>query len=443
MEEGEFGAAVAKLAQVITLSPNYAPAYLDQSKCYIELGESGLANQTLDTVIQLTGTRAPKIFAEASSLKADIMLDLGLFQDVVDNLNAALQLDPSDAALLFKRGKALIRLASQNQASGFGGDEAGAYFDQAIDSLTRSLAIDDSQAEAYVERSRAWGALQNLEKSIDDLEQAAELDSENTQYQARLGYSYLTRAQREGAKPTADKNEVARDYQLSIDSFSKYLAVEGKKDKSGFEDLEDPEARTPGEIFLARSGAQIALAKETRSSGLYGSALADADNAYKFDDEYPIGALYQRAVAQRLQGDNDAAMETFSEVIEFPPSQFHPEALLRRGILFFYKGDLEAARGDFRESTELSVGLGDVRPDFWTGATYAKEGRYHEAIRSYSKAIRTNPSYKPALNNRGLVHMALGQYRRAANDFEELVRKNGKDQVSRQRMERARQLMRR
>ena len=35
MEEGEFGAAVAKLAQVITLSPNYAPAYLDLSLIHI------------------------------------------------------------------------------------------------------------------------------------------------------------------------------------------------------------------------------------------------------------------------------------------------------------------------------------------------------------------------------------------------------------------------
>ena len=444
MEQGDYGAAVTKFAQIIGLQPNYVPAYLDQSKCYIELGEAALANQTLDTVIQMAGTRNPEIFAEASGLKADVMMDMGLYQDVVDNLNAAIQLTPSDPALLFKRGKALIRLASQSQAAAFGGgEETGAYFQQAIDSLTRSIGIDEDQAEAYVERSQAYTATGRLDKSIDDLEQATELESDNTQYKAKLGYAYLGRAQREAAKPIADKNEVANDYQQAIAAFSQYIDVEGQKDKSEFEDMEDPTAATPEQIFLARSGAQLSLAKETGSTGLYSAAQADADSAYNFNDDYPVGALYQRGVAQRLQGDLDAASKTFTEVIDFGASQFQPEALIRRGIIYFYKNDFEAARGDFRQSTELTGGLGDARPDFWTGATYAKEGRYQEAIRHYSKSIRSNPAYKPSYNNRGLVYMALGQYGRAARDFEELVRKDSKDNVARRRLEQARQMMRR
>lgn len=46
---------------------------------------------------------------------------------------------------------------------------------------------------------------------------------------------------------------------------------------------------------------------------------------------------------------------------------------------------------------------------------------YEEAIADYNKAIRLNPDYALAYNNRGLVYRKLGKYKKALKDYTKAI----------------------
>ena len=48
-------------------------------------------------------------------------------------------------------------------------------------------------------------------------------------------------------------------------------------------------------------------------------------------------------------------------------------------------------------------------------------GQYQRAIQDYDKAIRLNPKYADAYNNRGAAYSGLGQYQRAMQDYDKAI----------------------
>ena len=58
------------------------------------------------------------------------------------------------------------------------------------------------------------------------------------------------------------------------------------------------------------------------------------------------------------------------------------------------------------------------------GVKLMDQGKLKEAIAEYDEAIRLNPKYALAYNNRGSAYYELGQYERAIQDFDEAIRLN-------------------
>ena len=75
-----------------------------------------------------------------------------------------------------------------------------------------------------------------------------------------------------------------------------------------------------------------------------------------------VSAIYQKAVAQRLAGDLQAAADTFTDVLRLNPG--FAEALLRRGIVYYYLDEPDLARGDFLDVLQFSE-QPDGRAQFW------------------------------------------------------------------------------
>ena len=61
------------------------------------------------------------------------------------------------------------------------------------------------------------------------------------------------------------------------------------------------------------------------------------------------------------------------------------------------------------------------RPTNW-GIAYADLGQHKLAMQYYTEAIRLNPQYAEAYNNRGLAHLNVEQYQRAIQDLDEAIR---------------------
>jgi tetratricopeptide (TPR) repeat protein len=64
---------------------------------------------------------------------------------------------------------------------------------------------------------------------------------------------------------------------------------------------------------------------------------------------------------------------------------------------------------------------------FLRGVAYAQLGRYHRAIRDYDEAIRMNPQYSMALNNRADAWLRLGEPAQGMPDIERALTINPRE----------------
>jgi tetratricopeptide (TPR) repeat protein len=144
-----------------------------------------------------------------------------------------------------------------------------------------------------------------------------------------------------------------------------------------------------------------------------------------------------------MMNELDAAIESFSEALETPETragQIQSEALLRRGIVWFRKGDYRLALQDFADASGFSR---DPRASFWEGLAHAQMGNFEAAVSAYSLALQDRPVFSMAHMNRGLAYMHLGRYERAIEDFNQVLRRDRDHRQARAQRERAVQMLRR
>ena len=67
-------------------------------------------------------------------------------------------------------------------------------------------------------------------------------------------------------------------------------------------------------------------------------------------------------------------------------------------------------------------GLSAAKQHFNAGFELQDQGRLTEAIQDYDEAIRLDPQFTHAYNNRGIAYDDLGQFQRAIQDFDEAIR---------------------
>jgi len=181
------------------------------------------------------------------------------------------------------------------------------------------------------------------------------------------------------------------------------------------------------QLLIARAVAHTSLAEhlpDENQKEHYLAAIADCNAALELEPGL-ASAFYNRGLAERMMGDDESAMDSFSQALKFSPD--YAEALFRRGILWFHEGEYELALADFDDAGQLAR---DARALFWAGLCHSEQGDYAEAVLSYSEALRANPEYTLAYGNRGLAYLQLERYQRAIDDFNTLIRRDREDAVS-------------
>jgi lipoprotein NlpI len=91
-------------------------------------------------------------------------------------------------------------------------------------------------------------------------------------------------------------------------------------------------------------------------------------------------------------------------------------ALNNRGIAYRNQGDYQHAIDDFREAIKINPNDDKVLNNL--GALYMNQGDYDHAIESYDAAIKLNPDYFIAIKNRGAAYVNKGDYQRAMMDYD-------------------------
>lgn len=151
--------ALADLDAVIAATPDFAPAYLQRAAARVMLQESK-RGETLEVTDSGVGTR----------LNAELSLSLN---QIMADLDRALELDPLMAVAHYNRGTILLRM--------------GADVD-AIESLSRAIEIEPNLGAAYFNRGYARFSRGNRDGAISDISRAGQLG-------IHAGYNLLKRMQ--------------------------------------------------------------------------------------------------------------------------------------------------------------------------------------------------------------------------------------------------------
>lgn len=447
MEQEKWGAAAEKLQEVLGRSQDPglgAAALFERAKCFKELKDPDRAVQSyLQAAAALYGGRVvdEELGIEIEPYQilletAKVLIDDGRLPDALEYLGQAIDMKPTNPELYFNRGKALTL-----QGAGLPDRDQLDALESAVESFDRAIELDENYAEALYERGRAKSNLAYVmfphgewEEALEDLEKAQELDPENLEYLVEKGIAYLKRA-RQVANRDSDKTEqVVSDHRMAIAAFDRF--IENHPDRPGRVDSgladagivgetkkkeEDEDAAKLEEIYLTRADAKTTLARYVpgeQRAPLYREAIEDCDAALQVEPELPL-AYYDRGVAWRLLGNFDQAFDDFTKAIKMASGFF--SAYLRRGIVSFHRGDYELALGDFEKAM---LDRPDGRAKFWSGAAHAQLGDFAMAAEEYSEALRQNPEYTLAYNNRGLAYLHMQLYERALDDFNELIRRD-------------------
>jgi tetratricopeptide (TPR) repeat protein len=179
------------------------------------------------------------------------------------------------------------------------------------------------------------------------------------------------------------------------------------------------------------AAAQIIAARHLINDGKYDEAIKRLQVAIKLNPDATEleDACFFLGSAYRMLNRYDDAIDAYSEAIHAKPDNPDPESYLRRGIVWFYKGEYGVAWDDFDDASRILNGTSgdEPQPEFWKGLAKAKQNEWLDAINSYGEALRTDARFTPAYVNRGLAYLVINEPKKAIDDFDQAIRLDPKN----------------
>ena len=160
------------------------------------------------------------------------------------------------------------------------------------------------------------------------------------------------------------------------------------------------------EALFHRSQAYFKMGKMTR-------AMYDL-NDLLHNNPYDVRALEFRAQINYDLKNYEAALMDFQSVLELHRS---PEGYLNLGLILNEMGNTSGAIGAFNSALSMNPVYGEAFCGI--ADTYAAQGEayFDQAFEYYSIALRHNPEDVFTLRSRGKLHLIMGNYDNAINDF--------------------------
>lgn len=125
-------------------------------------------------------------------------------------------------------------------------------------------------------------------------------------------------------------------------------------------------------------------------------------------------AFYRLGLLDKARGACSSAIQSFNTVLARYPDRTN--VLIERGACHALEGDTVRARQDLDKAVEIAP----RDPVVWNSHGFylhAQAGRYREAIADYDRAIRFDPNYSYAFNNRGWAFYKLGDTEKALKNI--------------------------
>lgn len=138
-----------------------------------------------------------------------------------------------------------------------------------------------------------------------------------------------------------------------------------------------------------------------------------------------VEAYTYRAIELCQKREFDLGMLALKKALALDPS--NPVVLTNRGVVWFLKGQVKKALGDFSRA---------LRRDPELAGAYYNRAQAHEflghlapAIADYTRVLRREPEHRKALNNRGVLYVRMGRLGEALEDFDRSLRLGDDEEI--------------
>ncbi len=393
LSEEKWQEALAQFNSAILAEGAYPPAWFGKGEALREMEDYQSAASAYTKAIDLDQN-----LAAAFNGRGECMLELQQIDAAATDFNYALEKTPADPKVLSNIGHILVNYSRDAAAA-----------NTAIRRLDDALAGNPEDARAYRDRGYAHALLREFDKAEADIKKAAEIEPADHENFAVLANVYLFQD----------------DYAQAIDALGKAITAY-QPEKRG-----DPEVFVDG--YRLRADARLKLAEKEKDAKKaeesLNAVIADADTIIdKFEGRFPEEgrAYYRKGRAQRMLKQYSDAVNSFTRAVsDIPPGQeveYVADALMYRGICWYYMGEPDLARGDFEQASSTGSGYQDPRIFLWIGFTHHQQGNHRDAINSYGEALAKSPGYALAHINKGRAYMDLKEYKRAIECFNDAIR---------------------
>ncbi|NDJ22485.1 tetratricopeptide repeat protein [Nostoc sp. B(2019)] len=250
----------------------------------------------------------------------------GEYVNAITNYNQALQLNPNNTDLYYRRGLAHYQL----------GDYEGAIAD-----YSQAIQINLHDAKSYNKRGLALYQLGRLEEAIDDYTQAIRINP-------NVAVAYKNRA--EARSHIGDNQGAIEDYTQAIKINPDYADTSKSRGISryllGYQ---------PGFTQAIKINTQDANAYKNRGNarsdlGDYEGAIEDYTQAIQINPNY-ADAYYNRGNARFDLGDYEGAIEDYTQAIQINPN--YADSYYNRGNIRLEKGDKQGGIEDFQKAADI------------------------------------------------------------------------------------------
>ncbi|MFA5255762.1 MAG: apolipoprotein N-acyltransferase [Candidatus Omnitrophota bacterium] len=323
-------------------------------------------------------------------------------KEILNSLNNAIESDPSNARLYFKRGNIY-------EEKGMG--------DKALSDYNSAIDLKPRYAEAFINRGIVYYKKAEFERAILDYTRALELDPSYGEAYANIGLAYTKLGKYDQALYYYNKaiDEYEDDPYLFVDRGKVYNEKGMRREAmDDFNKALELSSRNP-DAYLNRG---LTYARE----GKFKEAIADYNRSIELDPKNAESFL-SRAISYANKMELEKSMSDIATAMEL--NTRYPEAYLNRANLYFNQGQTDAAISDYNKALELNGQYAEAY--FNRGVVYARQGDYTQAIYDYTKAIDLRPDCGEIFFNRANAYLSRGDYDNAISDFTKNIDANDKD----------------
>jgi tetratricopeptide (TPR) repeat protein len=261
--------------------------------------------------------------------------------------------------------------------------------------IDQSLEYASQDAKLYAQRAMVYFHLDKMDSAVYNAKQAVQYDSAEAQYHHALAFYYYTQEKDEKALPHYRKA-------ASLGS-------------------ENPET-------YHQMGNSLVMQNKYRASLEWYEKAMEKDSAqalYPFAKAYALREMGQTQAALRWAERSLARDTTFIKTLDLMVDIYLKDLNNIEQADYYNKRILAISQR--HPIAAYNAGQIAFRRYLQAGSKPEEEQHLKEAIRAFSRALNSDPSFANAYYNRGYAYQELGKAQKALSDFEMAKRHNPKD----------------